>query len=91
MKDKAKAGDLKAMHSTAQKLQEKKKRRWDQPSGADEPMKKKASSWDQAEVGTPSQVNAGSLQMLVYCGVEDLHGAGWLLQQGIGYWVMIND
>ena len=56
MKDKAKTGDLKVVsNASAQKVQEKKKRRWDQPM-SEEPAKKKASSWDQAEIGTPSQV-----------------------------------
>ena len=57
MREKAKAGELKAVNgSAAAKVAEKKKRRWDQPAAAEEPAKKKASSWDQAEVGTPSHV-----------------------------------
>lgn len=56
MREKAKAGDLKVVNGSGQKAPEKKKRRWDQPAGADEPAKKKTSSWDQAETGTPSHV-----------------------------------
>lgn len=60
MREKAKAGELKAVNgSAASKVPEKKKRRWDQPAGADEPSKKK-SSWDQADVGTPSHVRQPS-------------------------------
>ena len=55
MRDKAKSGDLKTVNGSAPSKQpEKKKRRWDQ-MGDDEPAKKKASTWDQAE-GTPSNV-----------------------------------
>ena len=66
MRDKAKAGDLKSVNgaSAAQKVTEKKKRRWDQPAGGDEPSKKK-SSWDQAETGgTPSHVRSWLLNHL---------------------------
>ena len=63
MREKAKAGDLKVMNGSEpkQKIGEKKKRRWDQAAGGggdDTPAKKKASTWDQAEVGTPSHVSA---------------------------------
>lgn len=39
MKDKAKAGDLKVVQTAQQKVPEKKKRRWDQPTSGDEPAK----------------------------------------------------
>ena len=62
MRDKAKSGDLKVMNGSEpkQKIGDKKKRRWDQAAGGggdDTPAKKKASTWDQAEVGTPSHVS----------------------------------
>ena len=64
MRDKAKSGDLKVVAGSEpkQKIGEKKKRRWDQAAGGgdDTPAKKKASTWDQAEVGTPSNVSMGS-------------------------------
>jgi len=56
MREKAKAGELKAVNGSAAAKPAERKRRWDQPAGADgEPSKKKVSSWDQAE--TPSQVS----------------------------------
>ena len=61
MRDKAKSGELKVVESgPKQKIGEKKKRRWDQAGGGggdDTPAKKKASTWDQAESATPSQVS----------------------------------
>lgn len=59
MREKAKSGDLKVIPGSEpkQKIGEKKKRRWDQEAGGgdDTPAKKKATTWDQAEVATPSQ------------------------------------
>lgn len=59
MREKAKTGELKIVDTgPKQKIGEKKKRRWDQAAGGDDtPAKKKATTWDQAEVGTPSQVS----------------------------------
>ncbi|XP_052767577.1 splicing factor 3B subunit 1-like isoform X1 [Mya arenaria] len=55
MREKAKAGDLKVVNGSSAAKPSEKKRRWDQPAGGDEPLKKRASTWDQAETGgTPS-------------------------------------
>lgn len=61
--EKAKAGELHSSKKSIepvveQKVQERKRRRWDQAAGEadDTPAKKKASSWDQAEAQTPSSI-----------------------------------
>ena len=79
MRDKAKSGDLKVVAGSEpkQKIGEKKKRRWDQAAGGgdDTPAKKKASTWDQAEVGTPSNVSMGSKCIYIICVLK------WVLYQ----------
>ncbi|KAM7436382.1 Splicing factor3B subunit 1 [Porites harrisoni] len=55
LRDQAASGDLQKNQAAAASKPERKRRRWDQQASGDEtPAKKKSSSWDQAEMSTPS-------------------------------------
>ncbi|XP_041365145.1 splicing factor 3B subunit 1-like isoform X3 [Gigantopelta aegis] len=58
MSEKAKAGELRAVNGaggdSSQKVPERKRKRWDMSKQDEAPAKKKSSSWDAAEAGTPS-------------------------------------
>ncbi|XP_078378682.1 splicing factor 3B subunit 1-like isoform X2 [Oculina patagonica] len=55
LRDQAASGELQKAQPAAASKPERKRRRWDQQASGDEtPAKKKSSSWDQAEMATPS-------------------------------------